>query len=139
MGLFNNYVTLKLTFFNTPSPPHHASSCHAWHKYPFYHLFLFFEAEKSQRYAPTHNTSTHVFKQLNQIARFKKKSKSRVRISILNEQPLREVLWAIASQFQALGMNLSLSSDNFTKLIFIFFDTGEHFNILIWRLVHFEA
>ena len=38
----------------------------------FYHLFLFFEVEKnSQGYEPNHDTSTHVFKQLNQIVRFK--------------------------------------------------------------------
>ena len=38
----------------------------------FYHLFLFFEVEKnSQGYEPTHDTSTHVFNQLNQIVRFK--------------------------------------------------------------------
>ena len=36
-------------------------------------LFLVFDVEKkSQRYAPTHDTSTHVFKQLNQIGLFKK-------------------------------------------------------------------
>ena len=41
-------------------------------QYPLYHLFLFFEVEKkAQRYAPTHDPSTHVFKQLNQIVRFK--------------------------------------------------------------------
>ena len=37
----------------------------------FYHSFLFFEVEKTQRYVPTHDTSTHVFKQLNQIVTFK--------------------------------------------------------------------
>ena len=40
-----------------------------------YHLFLFFEVEKKtkirQRYALTHDTSTHVFMQLIQIVRFK--------------------------------------------------------------------
>ena len=34
---------------------------------PLYHLFLFFEVEKKpQSYAPTDDTSTYVFKQLNQ-------------------------------------------------------------------------
>ena len=42
MGPFNNYVTLKLPFFD----PRYA-------------------------YAPNHDTFTHVFKQLNQIVRFK--------------------------------------------------------------------
>ena len=82
MGLFNNYVTLKLPIFDPPTPHHHASSqmmtrpplsyvtpdTHT----PIYHLFLISEVEKeSQRYAPTHDTSTHVFKQLNRIVRFK--------------------------------------------------------------------
>ena len=43
---------------------------------PLYHLFLFFEVEEEkQRYAPTHDTFTHVFKELNQIVRLKKKKK----------------------------------------------------------------
>ena len=38
----------------------HLTLRRAWHRYSLYHLFLFFEAEKkSQRYAPTHDTSTH--------------------------------------------------------------------------------
>ena len=35
---------------------------------PLYQLFIFFEVEKKyQRYAPTHDISTHVFKQLDEI------------------------------------------------------------------------
>ena len=81
-GLFINCFTLKLPFFNTPTPHHHASSrmiTKAPLHYvtpdtgtPLYHLFLVFEVEKNpQRYAPTHKTSIHVFRQLNQIVRFK--------------------------------------------------------------------
>ena len=55
---------------------------HAWHRsHPpplLCYLFLFFEVEKKQtnkqkkqRYGPTHYTSTNVYKQLNQIIRFK--------------------------------------------------------------------
>ena len=82
LGLFNNYVTLKLPFLEPPTPHHHASSrmttkptlCYVMPDTdtPLYHLFLFFEVEKKpQRYAPTYDTSTHVFKQLNQIVKFK--------------------------------------------------------------------
>ena len=106
LELFNNYFTLKLSFFEashfitndqkTPLTLHHAR-----HRYPLYHLFLFFEVEKTpSKIRTNHNTFTHVFKQLNEIVRFKKRNKSRVRISIFNGQPLREVLWAIASRFQ---------------------------------------
>ena len=57
LGLFNNYVTLKLPFFNPPTPHHYASSRmiaklhlrHAWHIKPLYHLFLFFEVEKNPK------------------------------------------------------------------------------------------
>ena len=80
-GLFNNYVTLKLPLFWSLHPHHHASlrmitrpSCvtsRLTQISPLYHFFLFFEVEKKQRYAPTHYTSTHIFKQLNQIVRFK--------------------------------------------------------------------
>ena len=81
-----------------------------------YHLFLSFEVEnKSQGYAPTHDIST-----IN--------NKSRVRISIFNEQPLRVVLRTKASRFQVLGMNLNLSSDSVLKLFLIFYHIGEHFN-----------
>ena len=61
---------LKLPFFEPPTPHHHASS-RVITRLPFtpdkdallYHLFLFFEVKKEkQRYAPTHDTSTHVFK-----------------------------------------------------------------------------
>ena len=54
-GLFNNYVTLKLPFFWTTHPHHHASSqmitkpplCYVTPDTdtPLYHLFLFFEVE----------------------------------------------------------------------------------------------
>ena len=87
-GLFNNCVTLKLLSCETPTPHHHTSS-RIITKSPFcyvtldtdtdlYHLFLIFEAEKKKiyiyiYYAPTHDTSTCVFKQLNQIVRFKQK------------------------------------------------------------------
>ena len=82
MGLFNNYVTLKLPFFETPTPHYHVSSRidhktpftlrQVWHGYtPFIIYFSFLKLKKPQRYAPTHDTSIHVFKQLNQIARFK--------------------------------------------------------------------
>ena len=87
-GLFNNYVTQKFPFFDTPTPPTPLPSPSRFitngHKTPplryvtpdtdtsLYHLFLFFEVEKkSQRYASTYGTSTHVFKQQNQIVRFK--------------------------------------------------------------------
>ena len=73
---------LKLSFFKTPTPHHHASSRMITRtplRYvtsdtdaSLYHLFLFFEVEKKpQRYLPTHDTSTHVFNQLNQIVKFK--------------------------------------------------------------------
>ena len=37
-------------------------------------------------------------------------------------------MWGIASRFQALGMNLSLSSNNILQLFLISFHIGEHFN-----------
>ena len=37
-------------------------------------------------------------------------------------------MWVIASRFQALGMNLSLSSDKVLNFFLIFFHIGEHFN-----------
>ena len=81
--LFNNYVILKLSFFNPPHPYHHGSSrmiTRPPSRYVtsdidtpplLYQLFLFFQVKKTQRCALTHDTSTHVFKQLNQIVRFK--------------------------------------------------------------------
>ena len=87
MGPFNNYVTLKLPFFDQPTTRHHASSRMITRPLPLlsyvtpdtdpslYHLFLFLEVEKKpkirQRYAPNHDTFTHAFRQLNQIVRFK--------------------------------------------------------------------
>ena len=92
MGQFNNYVTLKLPFYDPPTIPPTITLRHEWSQnlfsllryvtpdaYPttLYHLFFFFEFEKKkqqtnkQRYAFTHDTSTHVFKQLNQIVSFK--------------------------------------------------------------------
>ena len=38
------------------------------------------------------------------------------------------VLWGIASRFQTLGMNLSLSSNNILQLFLISFHIGVHFN-----------
>ena len=78
-GLFNNYFRLKLPFLTHPLPTitndhKNLTLRHARHRYSLYHLFLFFfevEKKKPQRYAPTRDTSTHVFKQLNQIAKFK--------------------------------------------------------------------
>ena len=71
-GLFNNYITLKLRIFEPDTPNHQAPSrmitrlpfCYFTPDTdaPLYHLFLFFEVEKKQRYAPTNDTSTHVFK-----------------------------------------------------------------------------
>ena len=57
MGLFNNYVALKLPFFNPPTPHHHASSrMIEWLRYvtpntdtSLYHLFLLFEDEKKPK------------------------------------------------------------------------------------------
>ena len=71
---------LRLPFFDPPTPHHHAvrpPRPPLRYLMPdtdisLYHLFLFFEVEKiTQRYAPTHDKSTHVFKQLNQSVRFK--------------------------------------------------------------------
>ena len=80
-GPFNNYVTLKLSFFDLPTSHHHTSS---WViKRPSlsyvtptqirpYHLFLFLKLKKTTpRYKPTYDTFTHAFKRLNQINRFK--------------------------------------------------------------------
>ena len=139
-GLLSNYVTLKLSFFDPPThpPPSHfitndhktaITLPHAWHRYPpssfDYH---FWSWKKPQRYATTQDRFTHAVKQLNQIVRFLKKNKSWVRISVFNELPSRGVLWSIASRFRALGINLSLSSDNFLKLFLIFFLIGEDFD-----------
>ena len=87
MGSFNKYAMLKLRFFDQSTIRHHASSRRSQYlspllRYvtpdidpPLYHLFLIFEVVKKtkirQRYAPTHDTSTHVFRKLNQIVRFK--------------------------------------------------------------------
>ena len=87
MGLFINHVTLKLPFFEPPTPHHHASSRMITrlplryvapdtdtpppHPPTFLIYFSFLKLKKPQRYAPNHDTSTHVFKQLNQIVRFK--------------------------------------------------------------------
>ena len=46
---------------------------HTWHRYLLIIYFSFLKLKKKQRYAPTHDTSTHVFKRINQIARFKQK------------------------------------------------------------------
>ena len=60
MGPFNNYVTLKLPFFDQPTTRHHASSRMITRPLPLlryvtpdtdpslYHLFLFLEVEKKQ-------------------------------------------------------------------------------------------
>ena len=68
-GLSNYYFTLRLPFFDLPNPPtmalHHfikndhktrLTLCHAWHRYPLYHLCLFFEVEKKKmiRILPWH-------------------------------------------------------------------------------------
>ena len=42
---------------------------------------------------------------------------------------MKNVLWAIASRFQALGMNLSLSSDNVLKYFLMVLHFGEHYNM----------
>ena len=81
-GPFNNYVTLKLPSFDTPTLHHHASSrliteplLHYFTLLtqipPFIIYFSFLKLKK--RYAPTNDTSTHAFKQLNQIVRFNRK------------------------------------------------------------------
>ena len=81
-GTFNNYVTQKLLFFDTPTLHHHASSrliTGTLLHYvtlltqipPFIIYFSFLKLKK--RYAPTNDTSTHAFKQLNQIVRFNRK------------------------------------------------------------------
>lgn len=78
-GLFKNYVMLKLP---THSPPLHLiTNDHkipftlydTWNRYPaFIICFSFLKLKKQkQRYAPTWDTSTHVFKKLKQIVRFK--------------------------------------------------------------------
>ena len=79
---------------------------------PLYRLFLFFEVEKQfKRYAPTHDTSTHVFKQLNQIFRFKlKRVKVELRSLLSVNKPLRVVLRATGSRFQILEMILNLKA-----------------------------
>ena len=79
--LFNNYVTLKLPFFDPPIPHHHASSRMITRPHlryvkfdtdaPFIIYFSFLNSKKTPKIRTLHNTSTHIFKQLNQIARFK--------------------------------------------------------------------
>ena len=66
-GLFNNYVTLKLLFFDPPTPYHHALSRMITRpslRYvtpdtdnPLCHLSLFFEVEKKD----THSSTTSLF------------------------------------------------------------------------------
>ena len=67
--LFNNYVTLKLPFFDPPSPHYHASSRviagtplmlrHAWHRYPLLSFdSVFWSWNKIRSYTSTHGTST---------------------------------------------------------------------------------
>ena len=51
-------------------PTHHTSS-RMIKRSPFYNLYLFLEAEKKTKIRTIHDTSIHVFKQLNQIVRFK--------------------------------------------------------------------
>ena len=68
MGLFNNYVMLKLTFFDPPTPHHHAlSQMITKPPLPYvtpdtytslYHLFLFFEVEKKNK--DRHPLMTHL-------------------------------------------------------------------------------
>ena len=77
--LFSNQVTLKLLFFGLFTIMLH----HEWlqgcpyvmsrpTQIPSFIISLsFLKLKKKQRYPPTHDTSTHVFKQLNQIVRFK--------------------------------------------------------------------
>ena len=67
MGLFNNYVRLKLSFFNPPTPIYHASSRMTTRPLlhyvtpdtdnPLFHLFLFFEVEKKPK--DMHPPMTH--------------------------------------------------------------------------------
>ena len=87
MGPFNNYVTLKLPFFDQPTTCHHTSSQMITRlplllRYftpdtdpPFIIYSLFLKLKKKikiqQSYTPTHDTSTQVFQELNQIVRFK--------------------------------------------------------------------
>ena len=66
-GPFNNYVTLKLPFFDPPTPHHHVSSriitrpplCYVTpdSDTPLYQLFLLIEIEKKNK--DTHPTMTH--------------------------------------------------------------------------------
>ena len=86
-GSLDNYFTLKLPFLDQPNPHHYSLSRMIRRlplRYvtldtdppPFVIYFSFLKLKKkkqkkTQRYGPTHYTSTHVFKQLNQIVRFK--------------------------------------------------------------------
>ena len=123
LGLFNIYATLKLPFSDPPITLHHE-----WSKDPPFIIYIsFLKLKKKRKIRTIHDTSIHVFKQLNQIVRFKyKNDKRRVRISICNEQPLRGVL-SHSFSFSSFQMNLSSSSD-FPKLFLIFFHNGEHFD-----------
>ena len=80
-GQFNNYLMLKSPFLTYPllSPPSRFITND--HKTPLRYIapetdapfiISFLKLKKSsQRHAPTHGTSTHVFKPINQIVRFK--------------------------------------------------------------------
>ena len=74
-----------MTHPTSPPPPHHHHASSRMITKPFLRYvtpdtdtqfiiyFSFLKLKKKQRYAPTNDTSTHVFKQLNQIVKFKQK------------------------------------------------------------------
>ena len=72
-GLFNNYVTLKLPFFDRNLPSRFIANDLKTPLYltsRLYHFFLFWSWKKTPKIR-THDTSNDVFKPLNQFIRFK--------------------------------------------------------------------
>ena len=165
-GLFSNYVTLKPPFFDPSSPTitfHHEWSQNspdvigqAWHRYYplLYLLLLFFEVEKKQtnKYAPTHDTSTHVSLKrikialeslfsMNYLTREKSMCICQVlcirpsnRLYIVKYKGSRSVsdLWNIILNIVKVSVidrvPFELLECHVLKLFFIFFHIGEHFH-----------
>ena len=82
--LFNNSVTLKLPFFNPPSPHYHASSRviartplmlgHAWHRYPLLSFdSVFWSWKKIRSYTSTHGTYSIFLSNYIKLSSLKKK------------------------------------------------------------------
>ena len=64
-----HFPTITLRYEWSQDPPYVTSRLTQMPPLSF--VSHFWNWKKKQRYAPTHDTSTHVFKQLNQIVRFK--------------------------------------------------------------------